>query len=80
MELADTKMKWKRCEWKESRPNLWHYTGIYLGLYKAMNKAKDNTHTSQALNPLCSGYKLGTITASAKLLSLMSCDFLDILQ
>jgi len=81
VELADTKMKWKRCDWKESWPNLWHYTGIYLeGLCKVMNNPKDNTCTSQALNPLPSGYKLGMITASAKLLSLMSCDFLDILQ
>jgi len=63
VEFADTKMKWKRCEW-ESRPNFWHYTGIYLeGLCKVMNKPKDNTCTSQALNPLPSGYKLGTITA-----------------
>lgn len=80
MEL-DTKMKQKICEWKESQPNLWHYTGIYLeGLCKAMNKPKDNTCTSQGLNPLPSEYKLGMITASAKLLSLMSCDFLRILQ
>jgi len=59
---------------------LWHYTGIYLeGLCKAMNKPQDNTCTSQALNSLPSGYKLGTITTSAKLLSLMSCDLLDII-
>jgi hypothetical protein len=81
VEHADTKMKWRRCKLKESWPNLWHYTGIYLeGLCKAMNKPKDNTCTSQALNPLPSGYKLGMITASANLLSLTSCDFLDILQ